>query len=364
MFSSLSKFLARHLRRSDGAVRTLRRRAFGLAAVLGLAGLITAADCSVQAGTLETVRARGELICGVGDGPKGYSTVSGEGAWAGISVDFCKALAAAVFGGKDAVRFRLVSPPERFSALQSGEIDVLSRNVATTLGGDTELGIRTPGVLVFDGLGFMVRKSQGVASALELSGTRICVVSETADAKGIAEYFGALKMPFEVSKHETWQDAAMAYANKSCQVLSAGVSVLAQARQQFAEPGDHIILPEIAKKQLVGPAVRQGDEDWFSVVRWTLHALIAAEELGITRANVDAMKASGNPEVRRFLGLDMDLGRRLGLNADWTQCAIKKVGNYGELFERHLGLKSPLKLERQLNNLASHGGLHYAPAFR
>ena len=171
-------------------------------------------------------------------------------------------------------------------------------------------------------------------------------------------------MPFEVSKHDTWQDAAMAYTNKSCQVLSAGVSVLAQARQQLAEPGDHIILPEIAKKELVGPAVRQGDEDWFSVVRWTIHALIAAEELGITRANVDAMKASGNTEVRRFLGLDMDLGRRLGLSADWTQRTIKEVGNYGELFERHLGLKSPLKLERRLNNLARQGGLHYAPAFR
>ena len=345
-------------------MRTLLRRAFGVAAVLGLAGLVTTAHCSAQTGTLETVRTRGHLICGVSDGPKGYSTVTGEGAWTGISVDFCKALAAAVLGGKDAVKFRLVSAAERFSALQTGEIDVLSRNVATTLGGDTELGIRFPGVLVFDGQGFMVRKSQGVASALELSGTRICVVTETTDAQGIADYFGALKMPFEVSKHDTWQDAAMAYTNKSCQVLSAGVSVLAQARQQFAEPGDHIILPEIARKQLVGPAVRQGDEDWFSVVRWTIHALIAAEELGITRANVDAMKASGNPEVRRFLGLDMDLGRRLGLSADWTQRMIKEVGNYGELFERHLGLKSPLKLERRLNNLASHGGLHYAPAFR
>jgi general L-amino acid transport system substrate-binding protein len=364
MLSLLRNFLARQPESTDDDIRTLLRRAFGVAAVLSLAGLVSAAQCSAQTGTLETVRARGHLICGVGDGPKGYSTVSGEGAWTGISVDFCKALAAAVLGGRDAVKFRLVSPAERFSALQSGEIDVLSRNVATTLGGDTEPGIRFPGVLVFDGQGFMVRRSQGVASALELSGTRICVVTDTADAQGVANYFGALKMPFEVSKHDTWQDAAMAYTNKSCQVLSAGVSVLAQARQQFAEPGDHIILPEIAKKQLVGPAVRQGDEDWLSVVRWTIHALIAAEELGITRTNVDAMKASGNPEVRRFLGLDMDLGRRLGLSADWTQRMIKEVGNYGELFERHLGLKSPLKLERQLNNLASHGGLHYAPAFR
>jgi general L-amino acid transport system substrate-binding protein len=167
-----------------------------------------------------------------------------------------------------------------------------------------------------------------------------------------------------LSKFERWQDAAMAYTNKVCQALSADVSILALARQQFTDPGDHIILPEIATKQLVGPAVRQGDEDWFSVVRWTIYALIAAEELGITRGNVDAMKASGSAEVRRFLGIDMDLGRRLGLSADWTQRMVKQVGNYGELFERHLGHKSPLKLERRLNNLAGHGGLHYAPSFR
>jgi general L-amino acid transport system substrate-binding protein len=354
-------------RQDDGlvdAIRTLSRRAFGIVAALALAMLAAAAQAIAQAGVLETVRARGHLICGVGDGPQGYSTLSGEGVWSGISVDFCKAVAAAVLGGKDVVKFRLVSPSQRFSALQSGEIDLLSRNVAMTSSRDTELGIRFPGVLVFDGQGFMVRKSQGVASALELSGARICVTAEPAAAHGIAGYFGALKMPFELSKFDSWQDAAMAYTNKSCQVLSADVSVLAQARQQFADPGDHIILPEIATKQLVGPAVRQGDEDWFSVVRWTIYALIAAEELGITRANVDAMKASGNAEVRRFLGIDMDLGRRLGLSADWTQRMIKQVGNYGELFERHLGLKSPLKLERRLNNLASHGGLHYAPSFR
>ncbi len=345
-------------------MRTLLRRAFGIVAMLGLAGLVLARECVAQAGTLETVRARGHLICGVGDGPKGYSTLTGEGAWSGISIDFCKALAAAVLGGKHAVKFLLVSPGERFSALQSGEIDVLSRNVAMTSSRDTELGIRFPGVLVFDGQGFMVRKSQGVASALELSGTRICVAAETADVQGIADYFAALKMPFELSRHDSWQDAVMAYTNKSCQVLSADVSILAQARHQLAEAGDHLILPEIAQKQPIGPAVRQGDEAWFSVVRWTIYALIAAEELGITRANVDAMKASGNAEVRRFLGIDMDLGRRLGLSADWTQRMIKEVGNYGELFERHLGLKSPLKLERRLNNLASHGGLHYAPAFR
>jgi general L-amino acid transport system substrate-binding protein len=300
----------------------------------------------------------------VGDGPKGYSLRSGEGVWTGISVDFCRAVAAAVLGSKDAVEFRAVAPNERFAALLSGNIDILSRNVAMTSSRDTAHGIRFPGVLVFDGQGFMVRKAQGVASALELSGTRICIATGTADAQGIADYFGALRMPFELSKFDKWPDAVMAYANKSCQVLSADVSLLALARQEFPEPGEHTVLPEFATRQPVGPAVRQGDEDWFSVVRWTIYALIAAEELGVTSANVDGMRTSGSPQARRFLGADLEFGQRLGLSADWTLRTIKQVGNYGELYERHLGLKSPVKLERRLNNLAIKGGLHYAPSFR
>ena len=345
----------------DG-MRSLLRRALRFTAALSLAALVAASP--VLASVLEAVRAREHLICGVGDGPKGYSTVDAEGVWSGISVDFCRALAAAVLGSKDAVKFRPVHKSEHFSALQEGEIDVLSRNVAMTSSHDTALGIRFPGVLVFDGQGFMVRKSQGVASALELSGARICVMAETADAQGIGDYFSALRMPFELSKFDKWQDAVAAYTSKSCQVLSADVSVLGLARQQFVDPNDHMILPELAARQLVGPAVKQGDEDWFSIVRWTIYALIAAEELGITSANVDAMKGSASAEVRRLLGVDTDFGRRLGLSADWTQRMIKQVGNYGEIFERHLGLKSPLKLERRLNNLAIKGGLHYAPSFR
>jgi general L-amino acid transport system substrate-binding protein len=348
-----------------GGMSTHWRRALCLAAALALAAPVLSAATSVaRAGVLETVRARGHLVCGVGDGPRGYSTVSGEGVWSGISVDFCRALAAAVLGNKDAVKFRAVFPNERFATLQSGDIDVLSRNVAMTSSRDTAHGVRFPGVLVFDGQGFMVRKAQGVASALELSGTRICILTETADAQGIADYFGALRMPFELSKFEKWPDAVMAYTNKSCQVLSADVSALAMARQEFADPGEHIILPEFATRQLVGPAVRQGDEDWFSVVRWTIYALVAAEELGVTTVNVDHMRTAGSPEVRRFLGTDMEFGQRLGLSPDWAQRTIKQVGNYGELYERHLGLKSPLKLERRLNNLAIKGGLHYAPSFR
>src|SRR5215831_6926834 len=333
-------------------MRSPVRRALYLAVALGLMSLAGTSDG--RAGVLETVRARDHLLCGVGDGPKGYSTVNSAGVWSGISVDFCRALAAAVLGDKDAVKFRPLQKSERFSALQAGEIDVLSRDVAMTSSRDTGFGIRFPGVLVFDGQGFMVRKAQGVASAL----------SDNADAQGIADYFGALRMPFELSKFDKWQDAVAAYTNKSCQVLSADVSRLSLERQYVADPGEQVILPEIAARHLVGPAVRQGDEVWFGVVRWTLYALIAAEELGINSTNVDAMKSSPSAEVRCFLGVDTDIGQRLGLSADWTQRVVRQVGNYGEIFERHLGQKSPLKLERRLNNLAVNGGLHYAPSFR
>jgi general L-amino acid transport system substrate-binding protein len=309
------------------------------------------------------MRAREHVICGVDDDLKGYSAVGADGAWSGIGVDFCRALAAAVLGNKDAVKFRAISKDENFAALPSGEIDVLSGNIAMTSSRDTALGIRFPGVLVFSGQGFMVRKSQGVASALELSGTRICVSTETDDAEGVGDYFGALRMPFELSKFEKWQDATMAYVNKGCQVLSADITALALARQQLADSVDHIILPEIAARRAVGPVIRQGDEGWFSIVRWTIYALITAEELGITSANVDVMRGSASARVRRFLGLDTDSGRSLGLAPDWTQRVIRQVGNYGEIFERHIGPKSPLKLERRLNNLAANGGLIYAPAF-
>jgi general L-amino acid transport system substrate-binding protein len=340
------------------------RRALCFAGAFGFAALACFASASADASVLDAIRARGHLLCGVGDGPNGYSSVNSQGTWSGISVDLCRALAAAVLGSREAVQFRPVSATQRFSALQSGEVDVVSRNLVITSTLDTTQGVRFPGVLVYDGQGFLVRKAQNVGSALELSGARICVTMETADAQGVTDFFNGLKLPFDLQKFEKWADAKTAYATKTCQVLSANLSALASARQLLPDAAEHIILPELASKQLVGPAVRQGDDDWFSVVRWTIYALIAAEELGITSSNVDTMKASASGEVRRFLGVDLDFGKRLGLSPDWTQRIIKQVGNYGELFDRHLGLKSSLKLERRLNNLASNGGLHYAPSFR
>jgi general L-amino acid transport system substrate-binding protein len=328
------------------------------AAVLGL-GVPAHADRSV----LEAVRARGHVVCGVGSGPKGYSAVNAQGAWSGISVDFCRAIAAGVVGNKDAVKFSIVSPGDGIAALRSGEIDVLARNIGMTWSRDTALGVRFAAVLVHDGQGFMVRKSQNIASALELSGARICVAAG-ADEQGMADYFASLKISAEPMKFPTWPEAVMAYAAKSCMVLTADISALALARQDLSDSADHIILPEMATREPVGPAVRQGDDEWFSIVRWTFYALVAAEELGIGAANVDAARSSPSSGVRRFLGVEADLGRSLGLSADWTQRVIRQVGNYGELFDRNLGQKSSLKLERRLNNLSRKGGLLHAPPFR
>jgi general L-amino acid transport system substrate-binding protein len=340
------------------------RRALFLAIVAAAALLANSAWARADAGVLEAVRARGHVLCGVADGAKGYSAANAQGAWSGIGVDFCRALAAAAVGSKDAVKFRPVAPGEASALLQSGEVDVLSGNLAMTARRDTGLGMRFAGVLVYDGQGFMVRKSQSLASALELSGARICVTRQSAEEQGLADYFATLKMPFDLVKFDSWPEAVMAYANKSCQVLSADVTALAVARHGLADANEHAILPETATRLAIGPAVRQGDEAWFSIVRWTLYALIAAEEHGITSANVDGAKAAAGAQARRFLGIDAEPGKHLGLGADWTQRIVKQVGNYGELFERNLGHKSALKLERRLNNLAGKGGLHVAPSFR
>ena len=340
------------------------RRVLFAAFMLGVVVLAGGSSALADRGVLEAVRTRGYVVCGVVDGAKGFSSVSAQGVWSGISADFCRAVAAAVIGSRDAVKFRLMAPGEGFAALQSGEIDLLSRDIGISWSRDTSLGVRFPAVLVHDGQGFMTRKSQNITSALELSGARICITAETSDEQGVMDYFASLKISPELMKFPKWSDAVMAYASKSCIVLSAESTRLALARQELPDGADHIILPEVAARRPIGPAVRQGDEEWFSVVRWTLYALIAAEELGISATTIESARSSPNSSVRHFLGIDVDLGRSLGLSPDWTQRIVRQVGNYGELFDRHLGQKSPLKLERRLNNLASKGGLLYAPPFR
>ena len=338
-----------------------------LSAVLGAVALLLAlapAGAATPANTLETIRARGNLLCGISEPEPGFSEINEARVRSGLDVEFCTALAAAVFGTREAVKFWPLAPNDRFKALQSGDVDVLARGGTFTLSRDTELGARFAGVLFYDGQGFLTRRGNAVASALELSGASICTLPGPMGEQGVADFFNAQRMRYQIVTQAHWDDVVNAYAAGDCTVLSGDVSLLAVARTKMKQPADHMILPEIITKEPAGPAVRQDDAQWFAVVRWTLMALIEAEELGITSANVDSMRASNEPEVRRFLGLEANLGQALGLPRDWAYQIVKNVGNYGEIFNRTLGAKSSLKLARGLNNLWSKTGLMYAMPFR
>ncbi len=314
--------------------------------------------------TLDDVRARGHLICGVGDGVAGFSHVDERGVWSGLDVDFCGAVAAAVFGRKDAVKFRPLSAANGFQVLRGNEIDLLSRATTWTLSRDTELGLRYAGTLFHDGQGFLVRRGAAVASVLELSGASVCVLGGTSAEQGVVDYFRTRQMRYQLVVAERWVDLVKAYVAGTCTLLSGDVSVLALERSRLAKPGDHMLLPELITKQPSGPAVRQGDEQWFGIVKWTLQALIAAEELGLTSENVDDQRTSTLSDIRRFLGLDSNLGQGLGLEPDWAYRVVKEVGNYGEIYARNVGAKSPLALDRGVNGLWTGGGLMYAIPLR
>lgn len=341
-------------------LRSFSIAALGISALLGLTVPVAAAEGSA----LETIRARGYLLCGIGEQQAGFSNSSASGARSGMDIEFCSALAAAVFGSKDAVKFWPLSANDRFKALQAGDVDVLARGATWTLSRDTELGARFTGVLFYDGQGFLTRRGNAVASVLELSGASICALPGAMGEQGVADFFGAQRMRYQIVAQDSWEDLVKAYVAGSCTVLTGDVSLLADARSKMMLPGDHIILPELITKEPLGPAVRQDDPQWFAVVRWTLMALIEAEELGLTSANVDAQRAATDPSIRRFLGLEANLGQALGLPRDWGYQVVKNVGNYGEIFDRSLGPKSDLKLARGLNNLWTKGGLMYSMPFR
>jgi general L-amino acid transport system substrate-binding protein len=341
-------------------LRCLSPAALGLGALLALVASADAAETT----TLDAIRARGYLLCGIGEVQAGFSHLSPTGERSGLDVDFCTALASAVFGSKDAVKFWPLSANDRFKALQAGDVDVLARGATWTLSRDTELGARFTGVLFYDGQGFLTRRGNAVASALELSGTSICALPGAMGEQGVAEFFGAQRMRYQIIAQDNWDDLVKAYVAGSCTVLSGDVSLLAVVRSKLKSPGDHIILPELITKEPLGPAVRQDDAQWFAVVRWTLMALIEAEELGLTADNVDAQRAATASSIRRFLGLEANLGQALGLPRDWAYQVVKNVGNYGEIFERNLGTKSDLKLARGLNNLWTRKGLMYSMPFR
>ena len=341
-------------------LRSLLTAVYGLGALLALAAPASAADTT----TLDAIRARGYLLCGIGETQAGFSQVDGSGARSGLDTEFCTALASAVFGSKDAVKFWPLSANDRFKALQAGDVDVLSRGASWTLSRDTELGARFAGVLFYDGQGFMTRRGNAVASVLELSGASICTLPGAMGEQAVAEFFGAQRMRFQVLAQDNWDDLVKTYEAGSCTVLTGDISLLAQTRSKLKVPADHMILPELITKEPLGPAVRQDDAQWFAVVRWTLMALIEAEELGLTRDNVDAQRAATAPGIRRFLGLEANLGQALGLPRDWAYQVVKNVGNYGEIFERTLGTNSDLKLARGLNNTWTKGGLMYSMPFR
>lgn len=323
------------------------------------------ASAAVQAApTLDAVKQRGYLKCGVSQGLPGFSTPDAKGQWAGLDVDFCRAVAAAVLGDAGKVRYTALSSKERFTALQSGEIDLLSRNTTWTLSRDTELGFNFAGVIYYDGQGFMVRKDLGVKSVGELDGATVCTNAGTTTELNLADWFNAHGMSYRPVVFEKSDEVAAAYDAGRCDAYTTDRASLYAQRIKLKEPDAHVILPELISKEPLGPLVRQGDDQWFNIVQWTLFALIAAEEFGLTSENVEQQrKASKNPEVRRMLGTGGNSGQGLGLGPEWALTAIRQVGNYGEMFERNLG-RAPLGIERGPNALYTKGGLMYAPPFR
>ena len=333
-----------------------------LVVTLALAAGLTAQAASAQ--TLKTFKDRGQLSCGVSQGLPGFSTPDDKGNWTGLDVDICRAIAATIFNDASKIKFVPLSAKDRFTALQSGEIDVLSRNTTWTLSRDTSLGANFTGVTYYDGQGFMVKKALKVNSALELNSASVCVQQGTTTEQNLADYFKGNNMKYEVIAFGTNDEAVKAYESGRCDVFTTDVSGLYADRLKLANPADHVVLPEVISKEPLGPMVRHGDDQWFDIVKWTLFAMVTAEELGITQKNVDEMAKSEKPEVKRAVGTDGNLGEQLGLTKDWLVRIVKAVGNYGESFERNVGAGSKLGIARGLNQLWSKGGIQYAPPIR
>jgi general L-amino acid transport system substrate-binding protein len=338
---------------------------FALSVFLGAAALAYTVS-GASASTLSDVKAKGFVQCGVNPGLLGFAQPDASGNWAGFDIDFCKAVASAVFGDPTKVKYTPLSAKDRFTALQSGEIDVLSRNTTWTINRDTALGLKFRPVTYYDGQGFMVRKELNVKSALELSGAAICVQSGTTTELNLADYFKTNDLQYNPVVFDKLEEITTAYDSGRCDVFTTDQSQLYAVRLTLKNPDDNVILPEIISKEPLGPAVRQGDDQWFNIVSWTAYALVNAEEFGITQKNVDEMKNSANPDIKRFLGTEQGstIGTDLGLTNDWSYNIIKGVGNYGEIFERNIGTNSPLKIARGINALWNKGGIQYAPPVR
>ncbi|TBW53756.1 amino acid ABC transporter substrate-binding protein [Marinobacter halodurans] len=319
---------------------------------------------AMAATTLDAVKQKGHLQCGVTSGLPGFSQPDDKGHWTGIDVDTCRAVAAAIFGDAEKVQFTPLTAKERFTALQSGEIDVLSRNTTWTLTRDASLGLNFTGTNYYDGQGFLIKKDIGVTDAKELNGATVCIQAGTTTELNLADYFRANNMEFKPIVFDTSEQTVQGFASGRCDVLTSDRSQLAALRSKLADPSSAVILPNTISKEPLGPVVRQGDDQWFNIVKWVLFAQINAEELGVTSENVDDMKKSDNPNIQRLLGTDGDMGAKLGLPADFGYKIIKEVGNYGEMYNRNVGPGTPLDLERGLNALWTEGGIMYAPPMR
>ncbi|MDV7271074.1 amino acid ABC transporter substrate-binding protein [Thioclava sp. A2] len=331
----------------------------GTVALAGLTAGMAAAD------TLAEVKARGELNCGVNQGLVGFAAPDANGNWTGFDVAVCKAVAAAVLGDASKVKYVATSGQTRFTALASGEVDMLARNTTWTFSRDTDLKLDFTGVNYYDGQGFMVRKDLGVTSAKELDGATVCIQTGTTTELNLADFFKANNMTYQPVTVDSNTEGDQQYAAGACDAYTTDASGLAASRASYADPENHVILPEIISKEPLGPAVRHGDNNWGDVVSWTLNALIAAEEYGVTSANVEELsKGTQNPEVNRLLGTEGDLGAMIGLDKEWAKRAIMAGGNYGEIFAANIGEATPIGLARGLNAQWTQGGLLYAPPFR
>jgi general L-amino acid transport system substrate-binding protein len=323
------------------------------------------AVASAQASTLEAVKQRGELRCGINGDLPGFSARNAGDSWAGFDVDFCRAVAAAVLGDADQVSFVATSPEDRIARLAAGEYDVLARNTTWTLHRDAGSGVHFVGVSYYDGQGFMANDASGLRSALELDGKRVCVLKGTTSALNVRDYFTTHRMKLSLNELDDQAQALEAYGNGQCDVLTSDMSQLFSLRTRLAQPADHRILPELISKEPLSPAVRSDDMSWFNIVRWTLFALVEAEEMNIDAANVGRIRDNAKrPEFRRLLGVEGDLGERLGLANDWAYQVIRQVGSYAEIFDRNLGNGSALKMHRGINALWLDGGLLFSPPMR
>ena len=334
------------------------------AAFAAAAATICVTGAQAQTGLLGQIKSKGVLTCGVGPGLAGFGIPDAQGNWSGLDVDLCKAISAAIFNDPNKVKYIPLSSKDRFTALQSGEVDLLSRNTTWTMSRDTSLGLNFAGVNYYDGQGFMVRKKLGVDSALKLAGASVCVAQGTTTELNLADYFRSNKMKYEVVAFATSDETIKAYESGRCDAFTTDASGLYAERLKLTAPDDHIVLPEIISKEPLGPSVRNNDPQWFALVKWVHFAMLNAEELGVTKANVDEMMKSPNPEIKRLLGTEGKFGETIGLTNDWVYRIIKHVGNYGESFEKNVGAGSLLKIARGQNALWTKGGLQYAPPIR